>query len=107
MTTANQYKENLNPFSAAQAGIAVTRDVKTCDICERNYTDASYTLMVSYAGQWRIANTVCPDCMQRFGFEPRVCIPMDEYKKMRDSGVLATSMRDQALIKEAEKERES
>lgn len=108
MTTANQYKENLNPSGAAQAGIAVTRDVKTCNICERNYTDASYTLMVSYADQWRIANTVCPDCMQRFGFEPRVCIPMDEYQKVQDSVALATSMRDQALIiKEAKKERKS
>lgn len=45
MTTANQYKENLNPFSAAQPGVFVTQDVKTCDICERSYTDASYTLI--------------------------------------------------------------
>lgn len=108
MTTANQYKENLNPFSAAQAGLVVTRDAKTCDICERNYTDASYTLMVSYAGQWRIANTVCPDCMQRFGFEPRVCIPMGEYKKMVDSVALINNMQTKHSSKEAEKkERES
>lgn len=108
MTTANQYKENPNPFSAAKPGIFVTQDVKTCDICAREGTDASYTLMVSYAGQWRIAKTVCPDCMQRLGFEPRVCIPMDKYEQMLDTIALATNMRNQALIKEAEKkERES
>lgn len=94
MTTANQYTEDLNPFSAAKPGYWVTQDVKTCDICERNYTDASYKLMVSYAGQWKVAQTVCPDCMQQFGFEPKVCISMDRYEQMLDSV---------ALIKEAEK----
>lgn len=103
MTTTTKYTEDLNPFSAAQPGVFVTQDVKTCDICERNYTDASYKLMVSYAGQWRIADTVCPDCMRRLGFEPKVCIPMDRYEQMLDAVALITNMRNQALIKETEK----
>lgn len=61
--------------------------------------------MVSYAGQWKIAQTVCPDCMRRFGFEPKVCIPMDKYEQMLDAVALITNMRNRALTEEAEKER--
>lgn len=77
-----------NPFSAAQPHTFVTQDVKTCDICERSGTDAFYKLLVIYNDQWKIAPTVCPDCMQRLGFKPTVCIPMDTYEKLRDASEL-------------------
>ncbi len=77
-----------NPFSAAQENTFITMDVKTCDICERQGSDAFYKLLVLYNDQWKIAPTVCPDCMQRFGFKPTVTIPMDEYERLRDASEL-------------------
>lgn len=77
-----------NPFSAAQENTFVTMDVKTCDICERQGSDAFYRLLVLYNDQWKIADTVCPDCMQRFGFKPTVTIPMDTYERLRDASEL-------------------
>lgn len=77
-----------NPFSAAQEHTFITMDVKTCDICERQGSDAFYKLLVLYNDQWKIASTVCPDCMQRLGFKPTVTIPMDEYERLRDASEL-------------------
>lgn len=77
-----------NPFSAAQENTWVTQDVKTCDLCRTQFTDASYKVMIGYNDQYKTASCVCPTCMQHFGFEPTVCIPMDTYERLRDASEL-------------------
>lgn len=73
---------NDNPF-AAGPGEFITQDVKTCPICQREYTNAGYTVEVRYYNEAKNLDQVCPDCMKRLGFsEPKLVVSDRRYMNL-------------------------
>lgn len=75
---------NDNPFAAGPCEL-IPQEVRTCDTCGRHFTDHIYSIEVRYCDKTRIADCVCPECMQRLGFaEPMEAVPTSVLYEMND-----------------------
>ena len=64
--------------------IWTTQDRATCDICGQDYqaADSQTLILVHGANQAKQADSVCPACIERFGFTPIIEVPTKRYEQL-------------------------
>lgn len=65
----------------------VPQSIEQCDICGKLRVDAAtkQTIILCHGNQGKIADSVCLDCIKRFGFKPIVTVTPEYYEKLLDA----------------------
>lgn len=63
------------------------QSIEQCDICGKLRVDAAtkQTIILCHGNQGKIADSVCLDCIKRFGFKPIVTVTPEYYEKLLDA----------------------
>lgn len=65
----------------------VPQSIEQCDICGKLRVEPStrQTIILCHGNQGKIADSVCLDCIKRFGFKPIVTVSPEYYSQLLDA----------------------
>lgn len=72
------------------------QSIDMCDICGKLRVDAAtrQTIILVHGNQAKIADSVCLDCIKRFGFKPIVTVTPEYYEKLLDAADRGMAVRE-------------